>query len=317
MFKNIISHNKSIPKSKNKMISITQNFNLSEKSSSLKTTNSNNNLITLKGRFNKMKSKFQSNYLQTQKAINNKSTLININDECNINIEEYLSTEIDDMDYDNAVKRDPRKFCQFFCDKLKNKLIIISTFLISEPLKPKTIKILLFVLDIKLYLFVNALFFNEEYISEIFNSTEEEKFFTFIPRSYNRFFYTTLVGISVNYIVDCFFIEEKKIKGIFIREKNDIIVLKYEISKINSIIKKRYISFIIFSLVISLLILYYIFCFNSIYPHMKNEWIKSSILIIIIMQIVYILEILLETIIRFISFKLKSERIYKISLILS
>ena len=50
---------------------------------------------------------------------------------------------------------------------------------------------------------------------------------------------------------------------------------------------------------------------------MKNEWIKSSILIIIIMQIVYILKILLETIIRFISFKLKSERIYKLSLIIS
>ena len=264
-----------------------------------------------------MKSKFQSNYLVTQKAINNKSTLINLKDECDININEYLSTEIDDMDYDNAVKRDPRKFCQYFCDKLKNKLIIISTFLINEPLKPKTIKILLFVLDIKLYLFVNALFFNEDYISEIFNSTEEEKFFTFIPRSYNRFFYTTLVGIFVNYIIDCFFIEEKKIKGIFIREKNDITVLKYEISKINTIIRNRYISFIIFSFFISILILYYIFCFNSIYPHMKEEWIKSSILIIIIMQIVYILEILLETIIRFISFKLKSERVYKISLILS
>ena len=280
-------------------------------------TNSNNYLICAKGTFNKNIYKYSNNNLLTQKAINTKSILINLKDECNINIEEYLSTEIDDMDYDNAVKRDPRKFCQYLCDKLKNKLIIISPFLINEPLKPKTFKLLLFVLDIKLYLFVNALFFNEEYISEIFNSTEEEKFFTFIPRSYSRFFYTTLVGILVNYIIDCFFIEEKKIKGIFIREKNDIIVLKYEISKINTIIKNRYISFIIFSFFISLLIIYYIFCFNSIYPHMKNEWIKSSILVIILMQIVYILEILLETIIRFISFKLKSERVYKISLILS
>ena len=296
------------------MISTNQTFNLSEKSSSLKIANSNNDLDSVKRMPNKSKI---LNKLIIQNTISSKSTLISLKDVCDINIEEYLSTEIDDMDYDNAVKRDLRKFYQYFCDKLKNKLIVISGFLINEPLKPKTIKILLFILDIKLYLFVNALFFNEEYISEIFNSTEEEKLFTFIPRSYSRFFYTTLVGILVNYIIDCFFIEEKKIKGIFKREKNDIIVLKYEISKINSIIKNRYISFIIFSFFISLLIIYYIFCFNSIYPHMKNEWIKSSILIIIIMQIVYILKILLETIIRFISFKLKSERIYKISLILS
>ena len=50
---------------------------------------------------------------------------------------------------------------------------------------------------------------------------------------------------------------------------------------------------------------------------MRDEWIKSSIIIIIIMQILSLLECLLETIIRFISFKCKSEKIYKLSLLLS
>ena len=93
--------------------------------------------------------------------------------------------------------------------------------------------------------------------------------------------------------------------------------MKYEISKVVKIIKKRNILFIISIFIISIFILYYIFCFNNIYPHMKMEWIKSSIIIIIIMQILYVLECLLETILRFISFKLKSERIYKISLLFS
>ena len=92
------------------------------------------------------------------------------------------------MDYDSSIKNDKRSFCIYFVDKLKVNQIILNTFYTNEPLKPKTIKILLFILNLIFYLFVNALFFNEKYISEIYHSNEEEKFFSFIPRSYNRFF---------------------------------------------------------------------------------------------------------------------------------
>ena len=34
--------------------------------------------------------------------------------ENDINIEEYLSTEPEDMDYDDVIKRDKRTFCQYF-----------------------------------------------------------------------------------------------------------------------------------------------------------------------------------------------------------
>ena len=248
---------------------------------------------------------------------NNINIIINSKDKLKDNIEEYMKTEIDEMDYDNAIKKDKRKFCEYFYNKLKVNQIIMNTFCTDEPLRPKPIKILLLILDITFFLFVNALFINENYISEVFNSNKEEKYFTFIFRSYNRFLYTTLVGIIINYIIDCFFISEKKIKGIFKREKDNMVVMKYEISKVVKIIKKRNILFIISIFIISIFILYYIFCFNNIYPHMKMEWIKSSIIIIIIIQIIYILECLLETILRFISFKLKSERIYKISLLFS
>ena len=136
-------------------------------------------------------------------------------------------------------------------------------------MKPRTIKILLLILDIDLYLFVNALFINEEYVSQIFNSNKEEKFFSFIPRSMDRFLYTTLVGVILNYIIDCFFIEEKKIKGILRREKDCEIILKYEITQLIKNINKRYLYFIIISFIITILTWYYIFCFNNIYPHMK------------------------------------------------
>ena len=87
--------------------------------------------------------------------------------------------------------------------------------------------------------------------------------------------------------------------------------------KIANNIKRKYNIFIIISFIINIFILYYIVCFNSIYSHSKIEWIKSSIMIVFIMQILSILVCLLESIIRFIGIKIKSERIYKISLYLS
>ena len=289
----------------------------SQEENSIKKISSNFNLKENE-KTNKCKSRKKGNNIYFQNSFsNNINIFVDSKNFYNDNIEDYMNTDIDEMDYDNAIKKDERKFCEYFCDKLKKNQIIINSFFVNDPLRPKTIKLLLLVLDITLYLFVNALFFNEDYISEVFNSNKKEKFFTFIPRSYNRFLYTTLVGVIVNYIIDCFFIEEKKIKGVFKREKENVNKLKIEISKIIKNIKKRYILFIILTFVSSFFILYYIFCFNNIYPHMRKEWIKSSIIIIIIMQIIYGLESILETVLRFISFKLKSERIYKISLMLS
>ena len=63
--------------------------------------------------------------------------------------------------------------------------------------------------------------------------------------------------------------------------------------------------------------LYYVTCFNNIYPNVKVEWIETSIIIIIIMQILSIIISLLETITRYISFKCKNEILYKISRLLS
>ena len=78
--------------------------------------------------------------------------------------------------------------------------------------------------------------------------------------------------------------------------------------------KWRYNIFIIFTAVISAFSWFYISCFNNVYPHMKIEWIKSSIFIILLVHIYTILDTLVETLLRFISFEIKSEKMYKASL---
>ena len=227
--------------------------------------------------------------------------------------EEYLSTAPDDMDYDDAVYKDKRTFWEYFLENFIEDQIIATTFIHFDPLKTRTMKIMLFILNIILYFLINGLFFSESYISKVYNLNKKEGFFDFFPRSINRLFYTTVVSIIVAFIVDLFFVEEKKIKGIFKREKDDKIVLKEGIINLLTSIQKRFLLFIIIVYVIIFISLFYFLCFNYVYPKTQIEWIKSSIAMMIIMQFLSIFKVLLETALRFLSFRFKSERIYKIS----
>ena len=248
----------------------------------------------------------------------NQPTLIlaSIKDDLDINIVEYIKTDVDELDYDDALKKDDRKFCEYLGEKIRTRQIILNTFCLVEQLKPRPIKIMLFILQIDLYLFVNGLFFNEEYISKIFH-LEKDTFYEKFQRFIGNFFYTAIVGVIVSYIIECFFIEEKKIKGILKREKENILVLKYEITQVIKSIENRYLYFIMISFIITIFTWLHISCFNYVYPHTKKEWIIFSLIIIILMQILSILGCLLESIIRFLSFKCKNEKLFRLSLLLS
>ena len=225
----------------------------------------------------------------------------------------YLKSEIDDHDFEEIVLADKRSFQEYFCDSLSEKQIFINTFYSHDPFRPRSIKIILLILNLILYMIVNALFYGEPAISEIYHIEGNDPFFGFFPRSITRFIYSAIVGVIIGLVVDCFFIEEKRMKKIFIREKDNYVNLKQEISKLNKTIKTRYLGFIILVIVLLILFMIYLLCFNYVYPHTQKEWIKSSITLIIIMQILSTLTALAETILRFISFTFKSERIFRVS----
>ena len=119
-------------------------------------------------------------------------------------------------------------------------------------------------------------------------------------------------GIFVNLIL----IQEEKLKGILKREKDNKNILKQKIIEFIKDVQKRNIAFIIISFIILLFSFFYLLCFNYVYPYSQIEWIKLSITIVIILQIASILRCFLITSLRFLSFKCRIEKLYKISKIL-
>ena len=275
---------------------------------------SNKNIKYNKKSFDKLlTSKTKQINLKNRK---NSDDFLMITNKLNINMEEYIQTDPNEMEYDDAIRRDKRTFCLFFNEKLKDDLFLINIFCNYEHLNPRPIKLLLFIMNIDLIFFVNGLFFTEEHLDEIYQ-LKNYNFLNIIDRFTDRILYIILIDMIINYISDFFFYEERIIKKIFKREKENILILKYEMAEITKNIKSRYNLFIIICLTVALFVWYYVFCFNNIYPSMKIEWIITSVIIIFLMQIFYFLKLLLQACVRFISLKCKSEKLFKLSLFLS
>ena len=226
---------------------------------------------------------------------------------------EYLAPSVDDMAYDDAILLDNRKYMEIFCDILKAKQMLINIFIIHDPLKPISIKIIFLILDICCYLVIIGLFFGEDYLSEIYNLEEEDNFFSFFPRIIDKLIYSSIISMIIGYIIDFFFVEEKKIIAIFQRDKNNRHELRQNIAIFIKNILQRYVSFIIIVFIILIFSSYYLLCFNRVYPKTQIEWIKSTIVIFIFIQLISLLKCIYESSLRFMSFRLKSERLYKIS----
>ena len=79
-------------------------------------------------------------------------------------------------------------------------------------------------------------------------------------------------------------------------------------------IEKRFIILIILSIIINIFGFIYISCFNIVYYYIKIEWIKSTIFILICIEIIDVFFSFIETCLRFLSIKCNSEKLFKLSL---
>ena len=274
-----------------------------------------------KDRTNRSTSKLLKNKLNLN--IENKNKTINKNIEPgyfminDIDLKEFLEDSSENMDYDEVIEEDKRTFCQYLGEKIKDNQIILNIFFVSEIVKPKSIKIAYFIMTIDIYFFTNGLFYSESYISERFNSKGEEKPFSFISRSIDRFIYSTIVANIIAFIFSIFFEDEKKIKKILLKKEPDLLTLRYDINRIIKSTIKKINLLIIINYIIIIFSWYYLSCFNNVYPKINEEWIFSSLFIIAVMQIMPIILAFNETSIRYMSIKFESEKLFKLSLLLS
>ena len=226
---------------------------------------------------------------------------------------EYLSTDPNEMDYDDVIEKDNRTFFQYFIETIKKKQLIINTFFIVDNIKPKTIKIISFLLKLDFYLLFNGMIYNEEFLIKLYENNNGNSFINFVSRYFQHLLYIFIIIKILDKFIECFFIEEKRLKGIFIRGKNKIKKIKENLLILIKKIEKYYFIFIIVTYIITFLSMIYVSCFNDVYYYSRIDWVKSSLFCFIVIQFISVFIILFETIIRYLGIKCKNEKLFRIS----
>ena len=168
-----------------------------------------------------------------------------------IKINRYTDSELNDLDYEQAINFDNRTYCLYYVSLIRTKHLVFFSFRPSFDYNSRIIKIFLFFFNFASSFFVNALFFNDDTMHKIY---EDKGSFNFIYNIPQIIFSSIISGFITGLIeflalTDSIFIELKEKTT-----KHNIIIKKKETIKK---MKIRLLFFFVISLI--LLILFWFF----------------------------------------------------------
>ena len=176
---------------------------------------------------------------------------ININN-MNDNNLYYNDLELSSLPYKEAIKLDKRTYMQYYIFLLKTKIFLY---------------FLNFALDFTL----NALFFSDETMHQIYEDKGSFNFIYQIP----QILYSTILSYILSSLINYFSLTEENIEKIK-EEKRKNLRRNIEIKKLIKKIKIKFIIFFVFNFVLLLIFWFYISCFCGVYINTQIHLIKDS-----------------------------------------
>ena len=137
------------------------------------------------------------------------------------------------------------------------KHILIFTFYTKTDYNSRIITIILFLFAFSLFFTVNALFFNDESLHNIYIDKGKFNFIYEIP----KILYSTIITSVINYIIKYLSLTEEKISEL--KEKNKNLIEQGK-KLLNNFFIKFYIFFI-FVFVFLIFFWYYVSCFCAVF----------------------------------------------------
>ena len=242
-----------------------------------KTLNHNNELIIIsKDKLNIEKSNkyaFGNDFIDSNKDINEKNNLQNIyklNLSTVIYEEKLDNYELNDLDYDVAIKIDKRRLLEIYWSLLKREHLIIFTFITKDDHNIKYIKYSRFIFLVCTDMALNVFFFSDETMHKMFLDYGKYNFIQQIP----QIVYTTIVSQVIEIFLCFLSLTDKyyyQIKNLKIKSQNEIL-------RIVKIIQLKFCVFYIFTGIMFLFYWYIITSFCSVYENTQTAFIKDSLL---------------------------------------
>ena len=105
----------------------------------------------------------------------------------------YSDEELQGMDFEEAKIHDQRSYIRMYWSFLVDSQIILGTFFTDNYLHLLIIKLSFFVITYQISLFLNTLFYTDEYISDAYHNEGVLDFFTGLPKAIYSFIATLII----------------------------------------------------------------------------------------------------------------------------
>ena len=219
--------------------------------------------------------------------------------------------ELNYLPFKKALDYDKRTYCQYYFSLLKTNCLFLFSFYPNNDYNSKIIKISLFFNSFSLYFIVNALFFTDSTMHNIYEDQGDFDIIYQIP----QIIYSSVISGIINFLLKALALSQKLI--LKIKKENSF---KELIMKFNKTVKCLNIRFIIFYILCFLLLSifwYYISCFCAVYKNTQIYLIEDTLLSFFLTLLYPFGLGIFTSLLRIYSLKSKkNELIYKISSIL-
>ena len=186
-----------------------------------------------------------------------------------ITSEKLDNFELNNLDYDLAMKLDKRSFINIYWSILKREHLIIFTFFVRNDYNLVYVKFSRFIFLVCTDMALNVFFFADETMHKMFLDYGKYNFMQQIP----QIAYSTLVGQLIEVFL-CFLSMTDKH---FYEIKNLNNDSRYEVFKIIKCVKIKIAIYFIFTCIMFAFYWYAISCFCAVYVNTQTAFIKDSL----------------------------------------
>ena len=183
----------------------------------------------------------------------------------------YSDEEMNDLEYNIAIKYDKRTYIEYYFSLLKTQHDLLFTFYNNADNNSKIIKIDLFLIGFVLFYTINALFFTDETMHQIY---EDQGSFNFIFQI-STIIYSTIITIVINTILKFLALTSGNISDFKKGISNQNIDKKNE--SLKKKIKIKFILYFIISTIFILFFWYYLALFGAVFRNTQVHLIKDTL----------------------------------------
>ena len=218
--------------------------------------------------------------------------------------------EMNELPYEKALNTDKRTYCQFYYSLLKTQHLLLFAFYPMKDYNLRLIKIDLFFINFAMNYAVNALFFNDDTMHQIYEDGGDFNIIYQIP----QIIYSSLISGILFSILKLFAITENNV--LEIKHEKETKDLKIKEEKAYSALNIKFILFVVTSFIMLSGFFYYLACFSAIYKNTQIHLIKDTLISFALSMVYPFISFLLPGIFRIPSLSDKNnkrELLYKFS----